>query len=53
MIENLRFQVRESQKDLDKLDAALNVLGYKNRADWYRTMKRETISAAKKEKAQG
>ncbi len=49
-----RFQVRQTSEELEELDKALIALGYKksdgtaNRADWFRDMKRKTISEAKK-----
>jgi metal-responsive CopG/Arc/MetJ family transcriptional regulator len=41
--DNTRFQVRDTQEELEKLDKAIHKLGYKDRADWYRDMKRQTI----------
>jgi metal-responsive CopG/Arc/MetJ family transcriptional regulator len=40
---NNRFQVRDTEEELKKLDEAIRKLGYKDRADWYRDMKRKTI----------
>lgn len=48
-----RFTVRETMEELEKLDKALKVLGYKNRADWYREKKREAIKEANKIKKGG
>ena len=48
MADNSRFQVRDTEKELKKLDEALKNLGYKDRADWYRDMKRKTIKEAGK-----
>lgn len=39
----LRFQVWDTAEQLEKLDKAIKALGYKDRADWYRDMKRQTI----------
>lgn len=50
MAENSRFQVRETEQELKKLDEAIKVLGYKDRADWYRDMKRNTINKIKPSK---
>lgn len=41
-----KFSVRESVQELERLDKALKILGYRNRADWYREMKRKTIKEA-------
>ncbi len=41
-----RFQVRDTQEELEKLDKAIKKLGYKDRADWYRDKKRQTIREA-------
>lgn len=46
MIKNPRFQVRDTEDELKKLDEAIKKLGYKDRADWYREMKRNTIRQA-------
>lgn len=46
MVSNSRFQVRDTEEDLKKLDEAIKLLGYKDRADWYRDMKRKSIAAA-------
>lgn len=46
---NPRFQVRETEEELNKLDEAIKVLGYKDRSDWFRDMKRKTIELSKKE----
>lgn len=46
MPDNSRFQVRDTQEELLKLDLAIKKLGYKDRADWYRDMKRKTIEKA-------
>ena len=48
MIKNPRFQVRDTEEELEKLDEAIKKLGYKVRADWYRDMKRKTIQESKK-----
>ncbi len=51
MSEN-RFQVRQTTEELEELDKALIILGYKKsdgtaaRADWYRDMKRKTVKEA-------
>lgn len=51
---NLRFQVRDSENELEMLDDALIKLGYTfkggkaDRAGWYREMKRIAIKEAKK-----
>ena len=47
MIKNTRFQVRDTAEELKKLDDAIKELGYKDRADWYRDMKRQTIQKVK------
>ena len=44
---NPRFQVRDTEEELQKLDEAIRKLGYKDRADWYRDMKRQAIQKAK------
>jgi metal-responsive CopG/Arc/MetJ family transcriptional regulator len=38
-----RFQVWDTEEQLEKLDKAIKALGYKDRADWYRDMKRQAI----------
>ena len=48
MIKNPRFQVRDTEEELEKLDEAIKKLGYKDRADWYRDMKRKTIQESQK-----
>jgi hypothetical protein len=45
---NSRFQVRDTAEELRKLDEAIKKLGYKDKADWYREMKREAIRKALK-----
>jgi metal-responsive CopG/Arc/MetJ family transcriptional regulator len=47
---NNRFQVRDTEKELKKLDEAIKKLGYKDRADWYRDMKRKAIKEAEIER---
>jgi metal-responsive CopG/Arc/MetJ family transcriptional regulator len=47
MAENTRFQVRDTVEELEKLDKAIRLLGYKDRADWYRDCKRQVIRQAK------
>lgn len=42
----MRFSIREEREELEKLDKALKVLGYKDRSDWYRDMKRKAIREA-------
>lgn len=49
MATDTRFQVRDTAEELDKLDKAIRKLGYKDRADWYRDMKRQTIRQVEKE----
>ena len=49
MATDTRFQVRDTQEELEKLDEAIKKLGYKDRADWYRDMKRQTIKQAKEQ----
>ena len=44
---NTRFMVRETKSGLEKLDWALNIMGYSSRADWYREKKREINLAGK------
>ncbi|PJI09954.1 MULTISPECIES: hypothetical protein [Clostridium] len=46
MAENPRFQVRDTKEELEKLEKAIKKLGYKDKADWYRDMKRKTIHKA-------
>ncbi len=46
-----RLNIRETKEELEKLDKALKVLGYKDRSDWYRDMKRQTIWKAEKKGA--
>lgn len=41
-----RLTIRETKEELAKLDEAIHKLGYKDRADWYRDMKRKTIREA-------
>ncbi len=48
MATDTRFQVRDTAEQLEKLDKAIKALGYKDRADWYRDMKRKAIAEAKK-----
>jgi metal-responsive CopG/Arc/MetJ family transcriptional regulator len=48
MADNTRFQVRDTEEELKKLDEAIKALGYKDRADWYRDMKRKTVKEAGK-----
>jgi len=50
MAKDIRFQVRDTAEELEKLDKAIHKLGYKDRADWYRDMKRQTIRQAEGEK---
>ncbi|MFA5305923.1 MAG: hypothetical protein WC365_00590 [Candidatus Babeliales bacterium] len=45
---NNRFQVRDTEEELKKLDEAITKLGYKDRADWYRDAKRDTMKKAQK-----
>lgn len=47
-LKNPRFQVRDTEDGLKKLDEAIAKLGYKDRADWYRDMKRKTIEKSNK-----
>jgi metal-responsive CopG/Arc/MetJ family transcriptional regulator len=47
---NPRFQVRDSEEELQKLDKAIKKLGYKDRADWYRDMKRKTLAKCEEDK---
>jgi len=49
MATDTRLQVRDTQEELEKLDEAIKKLGYKDRADWYRDMKRQTIKQAKEQ----
>jgi metal-responsive CopG/Arc/MetJ family transcriptional regulator len=46
---NIFFLTRETAEGLNELDAAAFALGYKDRSDWYRDMKRQTIAKAKQE----
>lgn len=48
MADNSRFQVRDTEEELTKLDVAIKELSYKDRADWYRDMKRKTIELSRK-----
>ncbi|WP_193774787.1 hypothetical protein [Vallitalea guaymasensis] len=48
MATNPRLQVRDTEEELKKLDKAIKNLGYKDRADWYRDMKRKTIEESKR-----
>ncbi|WP_156946305.1 hypothetical protein [Clostridium akagii] len=48
MVSNNRFQVRDTEENLKKLDEAIKILGFKDRADWYREMKRRTIDISSK-----
>lgn len=47
-----RFMVREYKSELEKLDKALEIMGYSSRADWYREKKREIIKEAEKKEAE-
>jgi len=47
MPKNTRFQVRDTEEELQKLDEALKKLNYKDRSDWYRDMKRKILEKAK------
>jgi metal-responsive CopG/Arc/MetJ family transcriptional regulator len=47
MATNPRFQVRDTAEELKKLDEAIKRLGYKDRADWYRDMKRQAIQKSR------
>lgn len=51
MADNSRFQVRDTEEELNKLDKAIKELGYKDRADWYRDIKRKTIEMVKTAKS--
>ena len=46
MTPNPRFQVRDTEEELRRLDKAIKKLNYKDRADWYRDMKRKAIEKA-------
>lgn len=46
MPENTRFQVRDDKEEIEKLEKAIKKLGYKNKGDWYREMKRKAIKEA-------
>lgn len=46
MPENTRFQVRDDKDEIEKLEKAIKKLGYKNKGDWYRDMKRKAIKEA-------
>ena len=48
MAKNPRFQVSDNEDELKKLEAAIKKLGYKNKGDWYRDMKRRTLREAQK-----
>lgn len=48
-----RFHVRETEEGLKKLDEAIRILGYKDRSDWYRDMKRQTIWKAEERVKEG
>lgn len=37
------FKARETQENLDELQKVVIALGYKDKSDWYREMKRKTI----------
>ncbi|MDD4615334.1 MAG: AP2 domain-containing protein [Caldisericia bacterium] len=50
MATDTRFQVRDTQEELEKLDKAIRKLGYKDRADWYRDCKRQVIRQAESSK---
>jgi hypothetical protein len=41
--------VRDSEEGLVELDKAIQALGYKDKGDWYRDMKRNTIMKMKRE----
>ncbi len=49
MATDTRLQVRDTPEELGKLDKAIRKLGYKDRAYWYRDMKRQTIRQAEGE----
>jgi len=44
---NPRFSVRDSEEELRRLDESIKLLGYKDRADWFRDMKRKTFELSK------
>jgi hypothetical protein len=48
MNKNPRFQVRDTDAELERLYESIRKLGYKNFADWYRDMKRKAIKEANK-----
>jgi len=43
---NVRFQARDTEEGLRKLDKAIKFLNYANRTEWYREKKRDTIKEA-------
>jgi metal-responsive CopG/Arc/MetJ family transcriptional regulator len=49
MATDTRLQVRDTVEELEKLDKAIKALGYKDRADWYRDMKRKTIRESERQ----
>jgi adenylate cyclase len=44
-------KLQETEEELKKLDEAIRILGYKDRADWYRDMKRKAIAESKRKEA--
>jgi metal-responsive CopG/Arc/MetJ family transcriptional regulator len=48
VVSSPRFQVRDTEEELERLDEAIKKLNYKDRADWYRDMKRKAFSDAEK-----
>lgn len=52
MAVNPRFQVRDTEEELQKLDKALKILNYSDRSAWYKEMKRQTIIEAEKKKSE-
>lgn len=48
MVKNPRFQVRDSEDELKRLEDAIKILGFKDKAAWYNEMKWRAILEAEK-----
>lgn len=48
-----RLHVRDTKEELAKLDEAIKILGYKDRSDWYREVRRKTINEAETKLKEG
>ena len=48
MMAESRLNIRMSKEELEELDKALKIMGYKDRSDWIREKRRELIREAEK-----